>query len=105
MTVAGHETSTPFVTAVFLVSGGYPEDYKKGEIITGLEDTDDAILFHAGTIKNPENKIVTNGGRVIAISSLGNNMNEALKKSYKNAARINFNNKYYRKDLGQDLQN
>ena len=94
-----------YSAAVFLVSGGYPGDYKKGESISGFEEIKDSILFHAGTDKTSQNEIVTNGGRVIAISSLGDDMNEALKKSYRNAEKINFNNKYYRKDLGQDLQN
>ncbi|MEZ5197928.1 MAG: phosphoribosylamine--glycine ligase [Bacteroidales bacterium] len=89
--------------AVFLVSGGYPGDYKKGETISGLEETEGSILFHAGTIKTDSNKIVTNGGRVIAVSSFGRSIEDALKTSYQNAEIINFNNKYFRKDLGGDL--
>ncbi|MBA7591450.1 Phosphoribosylamine--glycine ligase [subsurface metagenome] len=87
---------------VMLVSGGYPETYEKGKIITGLEHVSDSIPFHAGTsLKDGE--IITNGGRVISVSSLGTNFVEALKTSYKNAEIIRFDNKHYRRDIGFDL--
>lgn len=89
-------------TTVMLVSGGYPEAYDKGMEITGLDTVEDSILFHAGT--RLENGIVkTNGGRVIAITSFGDDFKKALKKSYQNAAKLNFDKIYYRKDIGFDL--
>ena len=87
---------------VMLVSGGYPGSYPKGKVITGTESVNDSIVFHAGT-KAESNNVVTAGGRVIAISSYGDSMNEALAISYKNAQVVDFEGKYYRKDLGFDL--
>ncbi|MDP3916204.1 MAG: phosphoribosylamine--glycine ligase [Bacteroidota bacterium] len=88
--------------AVMLVAGGYPGPYEKGKIISGLENVENSFAFHAGTnYRNGE--ICTNGGRVIAVSSYGNSMQEALSLSYKNAQLINFEGKYFRKDLGFDL--
>jgi len=88
--------------AVMMVSGGYPGDYEKGKVITGTELVEGSIVFHAGTaLKNGE--VVTAGGRVIAVSSYGNSMHEALEKSYANAAKIQYEGCYYRKDLGFDL--
>lgn len=95
-----------YCTAVFLVSGGYPGSYPKNKVINGLEETDENILFHAGTKTDLEsNNIVTDGGRVIAISSFGQSMKEALERSYKKAQKITFEGKYYRKDLGKDIMN
>jgi phosphoribosylamine--glycine ligase len=87
---------------VMLVSGGYPGNYEKGKVITGTENVKDSIAFHAGTTTK-DNHVVTAGGRVISVSSYGTDMNDALATSYKNAAKINFEGKYYRKDLGFDL--
>ena len=93
-----------FCTSIFLVSGGYPGSYPKNKVISGLDKTNESILFHAGTKKDPESgEVLTSGGRVIAISSFGQTMNEALDKSYNNANTISFEGKYYRKDLGRDL--
>jgi phosphoribosylamine--glycine ligase len=89
-------------TTVMLVSGGYPEDYVKNKIITALNKTEGSIIFHAGT-KTENDKILTNGGRVITITSFGDTMEEAISKSMKNAEIISYDNKYYRKDIGQDL--
>ncbi len=90
------------VAAVMLVAGGYPGKYENGKVITGFENVTDSIVFHAGT-KTENNQIVTAGGRVIAVSSYGTDMNIALKTSYENAKSIQFDKKYYRKDLGFDL--
>ena len=91
-----------FATTVILASNGYPEKYSKGDIISNLEEKNESIIFHAGTKLN-DNKIVTNGGRVIACTGLGNDLNSALNNSYDLAKSISWNNKYYRKDIGKDL--
>ncbi len=88
--------------AIILASGGYPQSYEKGKVITGLDNTENCIVFHAGT-KSENKEIVTNGGRVIAITSYGKNMDEALLSSNKNAAIIDFEKKYFRSDIGFDL--
>ena len=87
---------------VMLVSGGYPEAYKKGYPITGLDQIDGSIVFHAGTALRDDN-VVTSGGRVIAVSSYGRDKAEALQKSFTEAQKINFTDKYFRRDIGQDL--
>ncbi len=89
-------------TTVMLVSGGYPEAYEKGKEIIGVENINDSIVFHAGA-KNEDDKIVTSGGRVMAITSYGKDYKEALKKSYQNIENLHFDKMYYRKDLGFDL--
>lgn len=96
------EVDSRYATTVMLVAGGYPGEYKKGDKMTGFEAVTDSILFHAGT-KNTNGEILTNGGRVIAISSYGANKNEALATSFKNAEKISYKDKYYRKDIGFDL--
>ncbi len=87
---------------VMMVAGGYPGAYEKGNVITNLENVSGSILFHSGT-KMSGNKVVTNGGRVIAVSSKGKDFRAALKLSYQNASKIEFKNRYFRKDLGFDL--
>ena len=91
-----------FAATVMLVSGGYPGDYEKGKSITGLNRVSDSLLFHAGTTIKGE-QVLTNGGRVIAISSYGENQEEALQKSFRNCEIIHFDKMYFRKDIGFDL--
>ena len=92
-----------FATTVMMVSGGYPQAYEKGKNITGIEDVKDSIVFHAGT-KIVGSEIHTNGGRVIALTSLKESMNEALSSSFTNADKIKFEGKYYRTDIGFDVK-
>ncbi len=89
-------------TTVMTVSGGYPEAYEKGKEISGIEAIEDSIVFHAGTTVK-DGKIVTNGGRVIAITSLDEDYKKALKKSYQNIEKLSFDRMYFRKDIGFDL--
>ncbi|MUU79052.1 phosphoribosylamine--glycine ligase [Winogradskyella endarachnes] len=89
-------------TTVVLVSGGYPEAYEKGKEITGIEVVTDSIVFHAGA-KSQDGKVVTSGGRVMAITSYGNTYPEAIKKSYQSIDKLNFDKMNYRKDIGFDL--
>jgi len=87
---------------VMVVSGGYPEAYEKGKVISGIENIDDSIVFHAGTTTK-DGKVVTNGGRVIAVTSLDKDYKKAIKKSYQNIEKLHFNTMYYRTDIGFDL--
>lgn len=87
---------------VMMVSGGYPDSYERGKVISGIENVDSSIVFHAGT-KEENLSVVSDGGRVLAVSSLGNSINDALHLSYRNVEKIQFENKYYRKDIGFDL--
>lgn len=96
------EINPQSATTIVLVSGGYPEDYEKGKIISGIENIEDSLVFHAGTTLDND-KIVSNGGRVLAITSLAETFQEALKISYKNINKISFDKMYYRKDIGFDL--
>jgi phosphoribosylamine--glycine ligase len=98
------EVDIRFATTVMMVAGGYPEDYKKGDVITGLDGVEGSIAFHAGTVQSQSGQVVTNGGRVMAVTSFGNTMKEALLASFKNAEKIKYEGKYYRSDIGKDLE-
>jgi phosphoribosylamine--glycine ligase len=88
---------------VMLTAGGYPGDYEKGDPITGLENVSGSVAFHAGTVER-DGQVITNGGRVLAIASLGSSMEEARKLSFRNAEIIQYTGKYYRRDIGRDLE-
>ncbi|MGL2962665.1 phosphoribosylamine--glycine ligase [Flavobacterium sp. RSB2_4_14] len=90
-------------TTIMVVSGGYPEEYEKGKVISGIENIEDSIVFHAGT-KMENGQIVSNGGRVLAVTSYGDNFKEAIKKSYQNIDKLHFDKMYFRKDIGNDLK-
>jgi phosphoribosylamine--glycine ligase len=89
-------------TTVMVVSGGYPEDFEKGKVITGLENITDSIVFHAGT-KLEEGNVLSNGGRVLTVTSYGDDFQQAIKKSYQNIDKLSFDKMYFRKDIGFDL--
>jgi len=89
-------------TTVVMVSGGYPEDYEKGKLITGTEKVEGSVVYHAGTALK-EGKLLTAGGRVLAITSLGDDFKAALERSYSNISKIHFEGAYWRRDIGQDL--
>jgi len=99
-----YETVNEIATTVVMVSGGYPGDYDKGKEVKGLDDKNDSIVFHSGT-KNENEKVLTNGGRVFAITSFGNTIEEAVNKSFASANKINYDKKYFRNDIGKDLIN
>ena len=89
---------------IVLASGGYPENYEKGKIISGIveaEQEKDIIVFHAGTKYDENKNLVTNGGRVLGVTATGNNLEEALKNAYKAVEKISFEGMYYRKDIGK----
>lgn len=96
------EVDSRSATTVMVVSGGYPEDFEKGKVISGLENITDSIVFHAGTKLDGQN-VVTNGGRVIAVTSYGDDFQQAIKKSYQNIDKLSFDKMYFRKDIGFDL--
>ena len=90
---------------VMMVAGGYPESYRKGDIITGTENVSESLVFHAGTKLNADNQLVTNGGRVICVTSFADNLEQALAKSFTSVEKIHWDGKYFRSDIGQDLLN
>ena len=96
------EIDAKTAATVMLVSGGYPEAYEKGKVISGLDTISNSIVFHAGTLNN-EDRILTNGGRVLAITSMGTNYKEALEKSYNNIEKLHFDEMNFRSDIGFDL--
>ena len=96
------EIDSRAATTIMVVSGGYPEEYQKGKVISGIENVTDSIVFHAGT-KLENDKIVSNGGRVLTVTSFGDDYQEAIKKSYQNINKLHFDTMYFRKDIGFDL--
>lgn len=97
------EVSPKSAVTVMLVSKGYPEDYPKGEVMTGFEQVTDSILFHAGTKKDEKGNIITNGGRLLAITSLADTISAAKQLSMASAEKIEYQSKYYRKDIGYEF--
>jgi phosphoribosylamine--glycine ligase len=96
------EVDSQSAATIMVVSGGYPEEYVNGKVISGIEKVSDSIVFHAGT-KTDNGKVISNGGRVLAVTSLGDNYEEAIKKSYQNIDKLHFDTMYFRKDIGFDL--
>ena len=96
------EIDSQSAATIMVVSGGYPEEYVNGKLISGIENVTDSIVFHAGT-KAENGKIISNGGRVLAVTSLGTNFEEAIKKSYQSIDKLHFDTMYFRKDIGFDL--
>jgi len=96
------EIDSQSAATIMVVSGGYPEEYVNGKVISGIETVSDSIVFHAGT-KSENGKVISNGGRVLAVTSLGTNFEEAIKKSYQNIDKLHFDTMYFRKDIGFDL--
>lgn len=97
------KVSNQTAVTVMLVAQGYPGDYTKGQVMTGFENTSNSLLFHAGTKQNEAGETVTNGGRILAITSFGDNVTEAVTNSLANAEKINYSGKYYRKDIGYEF--
>jgi phosphoribosylamine---glycine ligase len=91
-----------YAVTVVMVSGGYPSDYKKGRVIQGLKDSHEALIFHAGSLED-HNGIVTNGGRVLAVTGMNHSLEGARKKAYDTATRIHWDEVYFRRDIGKDL--
>ena len=97
------EIDERYAVTVMMVSGGYPGGYAKGKVMTGLDSVTDSILFHAGTAIDAEGRTVTSGGRVIAVTSYGASKDEALATSWASVGKIDFEGKYFRRDIGFDL--
>ena len=96
------EVDSNYFVNVVLASGGYPEKYEKGKVISGIDSVEGSVIFHAGTLKKND-EVYTNGGRVLSVVSTAPNLKEALKKSYKTISKIQFQGKTFRKDIGFDL--
>jgi phosphoribosylamine--glycine ligase len=94
--------SPNYAVTVVMASGGYPENFEKGKIISGINKSDEALVFHAGTVKK-ENEVITNGGRVMAVTGSGKNLVEATARAYARVGQIMWEGVYFRKDIGQDL--
>jgi phosphoribosylamine--glycine ligase len=95
---------TPQAAAcIMMVAKGYPESYPKGDVIQGIANVTDSLVFHAGTALNANGETITNGGRVICVTSLADTLNDALDKSYQSVEKIQWQNKYFRRDIGKDV--
>ena len=90
-------------TTVVMVSGGYPEAYEKGNVISGIDEVNEGIVFHAGTKTDENGKTLTSGGRVLAITGMGDTVANALENSYNGIAKISWQDEYHRRDIGQDI--
>ncbi len=88
---------------IMMVSEGYPNKYEKGKEIDGLDEITEQVVFHAGTTRNEKGKVITNGGRVLAVSAYGKDMNTAVKKAYEGVDKLKYEGKNFRKDIGFDL--
>ena len=99
-----YSVTPDIATTVVLVSGGYPEDYEKNKVVIGLQNSKHSHIFHSGTIFKNED-VVTNGGRVFAITSFGKTIEEAVAKSFATAETVSYEGKYFRSDIGKDLMN
>jgi phosphoribosylamine--glycine ligase len=97
------KTRSDTAVTVMMVSGGYPDAFEKGFGITGIENVTESVIFHAGT-KSTEGRLCTSGGRVLAVTSSGSSMTDALEKSYRSVSEIHFEGARYRKDIGFDLK-
>ncbi len=97
------QTDTRACATVILASDGYPGNFEKGKKITGIENTEDCMVFQAGTARDANNELVTSGGRVMAVSAYGKDLEEALRNCYVNAGRIYFDTRYFRRDIGWDV--
>lgn len=97
------QISDQTAVTVMLVSGGYPGDYAKGKVVSGLDQVEGSLVFHAGTQKNEQGEIITSGGRVMALTSFGSSVSEAVAKSFANAEKIQYDGKYYRNDIGYEF--
>ena len=98
------EVDSRHASTVIMVSGGYPEAYEKGKVVNGLQEVEDSIVFHAGT-KLSSNQVLSSGGRVLAITSIGDSIEDTLNKSYASIEKISFDKMNFREDIGQDLLN
>lgn len=98
------EIDPRYAVTVMLVSGGYPQSYEKNKVITGLDEIEDSIVFHAGTKRGEDGELLTSGGRVLAVTSYGNTKDEALARSFESIKHIHFDKMYYRRDIGFDLE-
>src|SRR5258708_3896365 len=96
------EIDPSFVATVVMVAGGYPDQYEKGKVISGLENASTAQVFHAGT-KTKDDKIISDGGRVLAVTGKGKDLNEAMQNCYESVKKISWDNVYFRKDIGKDI--